>query len=344
MSPVRFAGPKRFSPPPCALEDLPDPVDLVVISHDHYDHLDAPTIRFLVGRERRRSEEGAGKATGRGLLFLCGLGVGRHLLGMGVREEEIVELDWWEGVRVQAKGVRGAVRLVCTPSQHNSGRNVWDMGKSLWCSWVIEELGLGDGDDGNGDGGRQRSSSGSGGNEPRAGRKDGEGKEEETANQSTAVAGTNRASSNIVGSDSALSPPSNKKLFFAGDTAYRTIPSGADDKDRAAIAKLPRCPAFAEIGALYGPFDLALLPIGCYSPRTFMSHVHCAPDDAVCMHVDLRSKRSVAMHYGTVRGALSELYEDVREPPQLWRKEAERAGLRWGVDAGVCAIGETVLV
>ncbi|KAL1640047.1 hypothetical protein SLS58_007314 [Diplodia intermedia] len=306
MSPVRFAGPKRFTPPPCALSDLPD-CDVVVISHDHYDHLDAPTIRFLVDRERKRQHR---LKSGRGILFLCGLGVGRHLQGMGVREEEIVELDWWEGVRVAARGVKGAAaRIVATPSQHFSGRGVWDAGKALWCSWVVEEVGLNEaGDDGDEDLSEQQ-------------------KRANDARDAATGGGPRR-------------------LFFAGDTGYRSVPPGpagaADDPE--AVARLPRCPAFAEIGQLYGPFDLALLPIGCYSPRALLSPVHAAPEDAVCMHRDLRSRRSVGMHYGTVRMPLSEQYEDVREPPRRWREAAEREGLRWGEDVDVCMIGETVLV
>ena len=107
---------------------------------------------------------------------------------------------------------------------------------------------------------------------------------------------------------------------------------------------LPSCPAFAEIGALHGPFDLALLPIGCFLPRTSMSSVHCAPEDAVCIHRDVRSRRSIGMHYGTVRGGISQEYEDVREPPRRWREACEREGLVWGEEAGLCDIGETVIV
>ncbi|GME45772.1 putative n-acyl-phosphatidylethanolamine-hydrolyzing phospholipase d protein [Neofusicoccum parvum] len=295
VSPVRFAGPKRFNPPPCALADLPDPIDVVAISHDHYDHLDTATVKFLVGRERarQRGSSSGGQPPGRGILFLIGLGGARHLLAMGVREEEVLELDWWEGVRVAVRGVRGAVKLVCTPTQHFSGRGVWDAGKALWCSWVVQELGVDE----------------------------------------------DERDDDDEGSPSAA----NKRLFFAGDSGYRSVPEAAQN-DREAVERLSRCPAFAEVGATYGPFDLALLPIGCYSPRWFMSPVHAAPADAVAMHKDLRSRRSVAMHYGTLRGGISEQYEDVREPPRLWKEEAEREGLRWGDEAAACKIGETVLV
>ncbi|KAJ7723300.1 hypothetical protein DFH07DRAFT_856078 [Mycena maculata] len=133
-----------------------------------------------------------------------------------------------------------------------------------------------------------------------------------------------------------------KRLSFAGDTGYRTVRS--ETPSPAELAALPACPAFAEIGALYGPFALALLPIGCFLPRASMSTVHCAPEDSVCIHRDIRSKHSIGMHYGTVRGGLSEQYEDVREPPRRWRAACEEAGLMWGEEVGLCDIGETVVV
>ncbi|KAE9983674.1 hypothetical protein EG328_009631 [Venturia inaequalis] len=132
------------------------------------------------------------------------------------------------------------------------------------------------------------------------------------------------------------------KLYFAGDTGYRTVTKEAlaDDK----VDSLSHCPAFKEIGSKYGPFDLALLPIGCYSPRPFMSPVHCAPDDSIEIHKDVRSKKSIGMHYGTIRGGLSAQYEDVREPPQRWKEGCEKAGLKWGEEIGLCDLGETVAV
>ena len=117
---------------------------------------------------------------------------------------------------------------------------------------------------------------------------------------------------------------------FAGGTAYCTV---AKDEEPSHInSSVPPCPAFAEIGDLYGPFDLALLPISCYSPRSFMSSVHSSPEN------------SILMHYGAFRGSLSAHYADVTEPPKRWKKACEEQGLTWGEDIGVCDIGETVAV
>jgi N-acyl-phosphatidylethanolamine-hydrolysing phospholipase D len=89
-----------------------------------------------------------------------------------------------------------------------------------------------------------------------------------------------------------------KKLFFSGDTGYRYVSSESDTSG-------PACPAFAEIGSKCGPIDLALLPIGCFLPRDFMSTVHASPEDSICIHKDIRSKRSIGMHYGTIRAGIS---------------------------------------
>ncbi len=134
-SPSRFAGPKRFQPVPVPLRALP-PVDLVLVSHDHYDHLDYPTIRELARRD---------------LPFVTSLGVGAHLEAWGVRPERIVELDWWES---QAWGVEPeriveldwwdshtvpstGLTVTAAPSQHFSGRGLKDRNATLWSSLVI---------------------------------------------------------------------------------------------------------------------------------------------------------------------------------------------------------------
>jgi L-ascorbate metabolism protein UlaG (beta-lactamase superfamily) len=116
-SPSRFAGPKRFQPVPVALRALP-PIDAVLISHDHYDHLDYPTIRQL-----RKLD----------VPFVTSLGVGAHLEGWGVRAQNIVELDWWESHTLP----KGGLTITAAPSQHFSGRTVKRRNSTLWSSLVI---------------------------------------------------------------------------------------------------------------------------------------------------------------------------------------------------------------
>ena len=136
--------------------------------------------------------------------------------------------------------------------------------------------------------------------------------------------------------------PSGKRLFFAGDTGYCSVTS--DDQFSHEEAPHPPCPAFKDIGNLYGPFDLALLPLGCFKPRAILSGQHSSPEDSLSIHYDVRSKKSIGMHYGTFRGQFSAGFEPVTEPPERWKKAAEAKGLEWDVDIGLCDIGETCIV
>ncbi len=116
-SPSRLAGPKRFHPVPVPLRALPK-IDLVLVSHDHYDHLDYPTIRELA-----RSE----------VPFVTSLGVGAHLEAWGVAPERITELDWWETHTLP----NAELTVTAAPSQHFSGRGLKDRNATLWSSLVI---------------------------------------------------------------------------------------------------------------------------------------------------------------------------------------------------------------
>jgi N-acyl-phosphatidylethanolamine-hydrolysing phospholipase D len=103
-------------------------------------------------------------------------------------------------------------------------------------------------------------------------------------------------------------------LTSSSDTGYRAVPrlpEGEDDYSPK-YAHLPVCPAFAQIGAHRGPFDLGLIPIGAYAPRWAFSGMHADPHDAVNIFRDTRCKRALGMHWGT--WVLTE--EDVREPPR----------------------------
>ena len=115
VSPSTLAGPKRFFPPPLALEDLP-PLDAVIVSHDHYDHLDMATIRRL---------------SARGVAFYVPLGVGAHLERWDVPADRIHELDWSESARV------GPLTLTLAAARHFSGRGLRNRNGTLWGSWVL---------------------------------------------------------------------------------------------------------------------------------------------------------------------------------------------------------------
>jgi N-acyl-phosphatidylethanolamine-hydrolysing phospholipase D len=232
-SPLRFAGPKRWTPPGLALDALP-PIDLVLLSHNHYDHLDDRTVRRLTKRWPESQ-------------WLVPLGLERAVRERGGRH--VREFDWWQGDQV------GSVTVACTPAQHFSARGLGDRNRTLWCSWSLA-----------------------------AGR---------------------------------------RRVFFAGDTGYH--------------------PDFAEIGARYGPFDIAFLPIGAYEPRWFMRPSHMNPEDAVSAFQDLHTRldgaeRSVMVpiHWGTFK--LTD--EPMHEPPERLRLAWTRAG-QPPEDLWLLAHGET---
>ena len=116
-APNPLLGNKRFSNElPIEIEKLPS-IDAVLITHDHYDHLDYESIQKLKDKVK---------------LFFTPLGIGIHLLKWGVEKERIIELDWWQEIKFDDLTIR------CTPAQHFSGRGISDREKTLWCSWIIQ--------------------------------------------------------------------------------------------------------------------------------------------------------------------------------------------------------------
>ena len=118
-SPVGFMGPKRYHPTPVTLEQLPD-FDVLLLSHDHYDHLCRSSIETLAKRD---------------IQVVTALGVGAHLESYGVAPERIHELDWHESIELPG------VRFSATPAQHFSGRGLGDRNSTLWASWVVQTAG-----------------------------------------------------------------------------------------------------------------------------------------------------------------------------------------------------------
>jgi L-ascorbate metabolism protein UlaG (beta-lactamase superfamily) len=187
-SPLSWIGPKRRRKPGVRMEDLP-PIDAVLISHNHFDHLDLPTLRQLAGRESST------------LVVATG---GARLL-RSQRIESVHELDWGESLAISGFTIH------CVPALHFSARGIFDRNKTLWCGYVIEY------------------------------------------------------------------PQS--LVYFAGDTGFGSH--------------------FAQIREKFGSPRLALLPIGAYEPRWFMSPVNMAPEEAVRAHEILGAETSVAIHHGT---------------------------------------------
>ncbi|KAH8113976.1 Metallo-hydrolase/oxidoreductase [Phellopilus nigrolimitatus] len=237
----QYIGPSRFTKIPCEIEQIPE-VDAVVISHNHYDHLDTHTITTLAQRARPPH-------------IFASLGNEAYFRSIGLPSEKVHTLHWWEGRRVEValdgvsgsrddKDMKVAFDVTCTPSQHKSGRSMRDHYKSLWASWVIQEV-------------------------------------------------LPTPSPSAVNSEKTLE---GVKVYFAGDTGYCTVSGRKEDEDEDA---LPTCPAFKEIGSRWGGFDFAMIPIGAYKPRDFMSPIHCAPQDSVRVFQDVRAKKALGIYWGT---------------------------------------------
>ena len=115
ISPVSFVGSKRFSHPPVSVEDLPE-IDILALSHDHYDHLDYDVIKKIDKKVKK---------------YVVPLGLENHLKRWKVKSEKIVNMAWWE-----EKEIAG-LKIACTPAQHFSGRKLIDNMATLWCSWCF---------------------------------------------------------------------------------------------------------------------------------------------------------------------------------------------------------------
>lgn len=275
-SPVQFMGPARYTKVPCEIKDI-QVIDVVIISHNHYDHLDHATIMAV-----RKHHPNA--------WFLVPLGNAKWFHDCGI--QQVKELDWWEEVTFELTPNSSAessvhedpnvhqttvtpekifARIGSLPCQHASNRGVMDRMATLWSSWSVESGG--------------------------------------------------------------------KKLWFGGDTGYRSVPELPADVDDYGeeFSHLPVCPVFKEIGKLRGPFDLGLIPIGAYRPRWVLSPMHANPYDSVNIFLETQCKKALAMHWGT--WVLSP--EDVLEPPALLKKALAWKGLETEGTFDVLAIGES---
>lgn len=117
--PVQWLGPRRVMDPALSLDRLP-PLDVVLLSHNHYDHLDRSAVRHIARAHPRAT-------------WVVPLGLGAYIRPWGVRE--IVELDWWEAASV------GALRVTATPARHMSARRLGDRNRTLWCGFAVEAAG-----------------------------------------------------------------------------------------------------------------------------------------------------------------------------------------------------------
>ncbi|KAL2755884.1 hypothetical protein ACRALDRAFT_2042144 [Sodiomyces alcalophilus JCM 7366] len=128
-----------------------------------------------------------------------------------------------------------------------------------------------------------------------------------------------------------------KSVWFGGDTGYRAVVHEGMDIESPEYRALPTCPQFKQIGDLRGPFDLGLIPIGAYYPRTAMSGMHADPYDAVDIFSDTRCQNALGIHWGTWVLTM----EEVLEPPKLLQDAMKRKGLPAMGVFDVCKIGQS---
>lgn len=256
---IDFLGVPRLIPPSLSVDDFSsDSVDVCVISHDHYDHLDVRSIQALHSNNVVKI-----------WAVPLGLKTWFHNL-IDIEDHRVIEMKWWDRAIIQKDNdgtvnIREKVQSIlnntsmtnvsgnllavtCAPSQHWGSRSPFDRNTRLWCSWGIKLL-------------------------------------------STVSPMEERIENSL-------------NFYFAGDTGYSKT-----------------FPLHRQIGDKLGPFDLSAIPIGAYKPRFFMKDSHCDPNEAVQIHSDIRSNRSVAIHWGTFPLA----NEHFDEPPAYLKKSVDEA-------------------
>ncbi|OCT48170.1 N-acyl-phosphatidylethanolamine-hydrolyzing phospholipase D [Cladophialophora carrionii] len=285
-------GVARFKTAPCQVEDLPG-CDAVFISHNHYDHLDAPSIRAIVQKFPQAK-------------YFVSLGIKQWMSSMGVPVEQICEMDWWEnreycpedfGIDTRPASTNQInFRFSCVPAQHNSARSPIDQGRTLWCGWVVERF-------------------------------------IRTQDDSSESKATRKGS-----------------IYHAGDTGYRRT-------SRSDVV----CPVFQEIGERFGAFDLSFIPIwrggtlGFFSSwglrlshQDFPAAHHASPADAIAIHLDVRSRNTIGIHFGTFVGSENESYEAMIEFAKACDRHSVASLDSMGDDeygrAGLLDIGDSLAV
>ncbi|ORX81422.1 Metallo-hydrolase/oxidoreductase [Anaeromyces robustus] len=278
-SPISIAGPyrckergfKKFS-------ELP-PIDFVIISHSHYDHLDKKTIKEIFSEKQNKNRTH----------IFCPLDLKKWFIGIGIPEKQVTECDWWDDYEVtripevknesttsslpnqenenknenenetnkneneNEKIPSRKITISAVPAQHFSGRTGFDFNETLWAGWVVKS--------------------------------------------------------------------SDASYYFAGDTGYRSKPDNYKEEE---IENYPSCPAFKQIGNIYGPFDMASIPISPALPPHMMSPIHSNPRDGVDIHIDSKSKHSIAMHWGTV---LFNALNPIESGPAKLREELDKKNI-----------------
>jgi L-ascorbate metabolism protein UlaG (beta-lactamase superfamily) len=290
-SPFSYIGPYRYRKRGFkSFADFPQ-IDILIISHNHYDHLDKKAIREML-REKKNQK----------MHIFCPLGLKKWFLKrFNLMSQQITEGDWWDDFEITKNEDTSSettlynenqnnsmssldsvlleknfntsvslsdnsinnknsvfltekkIQVSCVPAQHSSRRGLFDGNRSLWSGWVIR-------------------------------------------------------------SDDA-------SFYFAGDTGYRAIPENCTDEER---LNYPFCPFFTQIGKEYGPFDYACIPIGPSNDTNMVTPVHVDPTDAINIHKDVQSHHSIPIHWGTVANFST---IEITHDPRMLQQAMKNSGL-----------------
>jgi len=277
-SPFNFIGHYRYrSKGFKSFSQLPR-IDLLIISHNHYDHLDKRAIKKMFREKKNKNVQ-----------IFCPLGLKPWFLTrFHLSSNQITECDWWDDYEITKIKKDSFEPEICSitslkkedeekddndddkddtdfelkekslkvsfvPAQHSSRRTLFDGNKTLWGGWAIK-------------------------------------------------------SSDI-------------SFYFAGDTGYRAIPEFCSKEER---LQYPYCPVFRQIGKIYGPFDFACIPIGPSNDTNSVTPVHVDPVDAINIHKDVKSRRSIPIHWGTVANFCT---IDITHDPRLLIEEMKNSGI-----------------
>lgn len=300
-SPVQFFGPKRRYPCATTVEELP-PMDIVLLTHNHYDHLDADSIKALYARFPN-------------ILMVVPLNMDRLLVGFGVPEKQIITLDWWEELNV------AGVTFACVPAHHWSWHDLFDRDEILWCGWVV-------GWNPPADGGRQapnvsrvvttqnplippppalpqsRTSASTSSDTPdffhTAIMTDSVTK---TLSSSTSKTVATTMTTTMAGGEP-VHWDTARTFYFTGDTAFNKV-------------------MFEQIHYRYPRIDLAALPIGAYAPREICYTEHVDPEHAVEIFKLLKIRKAFGVHWG----AFEISSEPLDEPIEVLKRTLDKEGI-----------------
>lgn len=291
-SPTQVAGPIRSYPAPCPISSLP-PIDLVIISHNHYDHLDYDTIRQLWAANKDRirfvvplgnkdwflganagteaelqptSPSAATPSSSSWSLAPSAVTTATTTSNLSIPPERVTELDWWDEVLLRQPGDEdAALRVVCTPAQHGSGRYGVDANCALWSSWFLEHPGTATAGSFTkiffgGDTGCQFHGAAWPPSPPRP-----------VANDTPSADATPASETSSIGDDATLPgfPPRPAPTYRGGMRLQ------SDDDE---VNPYPACPAFEEIVTRLGAPDCLMLPISVGATISFLRSYVPLPD------------------------------------------------------------------